>query len=444
MRPIAIVSTVCLVLGLASLATAQHDVFIWVGTTGANGDKWLQGGNWNGPPATQYPGLPGAPATNNGGAANDEADFGAVLPSTLAVGIDMSLGSGNFANQFLQLGGISFQNNTNSLAIGNNSTTVSGVLQLNGTALPVNGTSFNNVILSNTSTSQILTLQDQADGGTQTMTLSVPSASRVFTNSGATTVISIPISGAGSITHYGAGTLALSGASTYSAGTVVEQGTLQVTNASGSATGTGTVSVASGATLSGTGALIPNTGTTAGNTVAVSGTLQPGTNAATGTLTVGSPTTSATASLNSGSTYRWTVSNAGNPSTVAGGSSTTSVQSNLVVNGDLTFTPGSFEIVGLGSTGFDNTQPYSWRVATGTGSVSIGSSQPTFSTVGLNGGSGSFFLSSDPGAVFLNFAPSPSPEPATILFVCTAAFGVVHRLRRHHATSPAKTARLSP
>jgi hypothetical protein len=39
----------------------------------------------------------------------------------------------------------------------------------------------------------------------------------------------------------------------------------------------------------------------------------------------------------------------------------------------LTFTPGTFEIVGLGGrTGFDNTRPNSWRVAIGT-SVSIGS-----------------------------------------------------------------------
>lgn len=59
-------------------------------------------------------------------------------------------------------------------------------------------------------------------------------------------------SGSGALTKIGSGTLTLSGASSYTAGTTVSEGTLAVANASGSATGTGAVTVSAG-TLGGSG-----------------------------------------------------------------------------------------------------------------------------------------------------------------------------------------------
>jgi autotransporter-associated beta strand protein len=56
----------------------------------------------------------------------------------------------------------------------------------------------------------------------------------------------------GSLTKYGSGKLTLSGANTYTGGTKVREGTLQVSNRSGSATGTGTVAVTT-STLGGRG-----------------------------------------------------------------------------------------------------------------------------------------------------------------------------------------------
>ncbi len=58
--------------------------------------------------------------------------------------------------------------------------------------------------------------------------------------------------GTGALSKIGSGTLTLSGASVYTAGTTVSAGTLVVANTAGSATGTGSVSVTSG-TLGGSG-----------------------------------------------------------------------------------------------------------------------------------------------------------------------------------------------
>ena len=57
--------------------------------------------------------------------------------------------------------------------------------------------------------------------------------------------------GAGKLDLVGSGTLILTAANTYSGGTLIENGVLQVNNSSGSATGTGAVTVANGGTLSG-------------------------------------------------------------------------------------------------------------------------------------------------------------------------------------------------
>lgn len=88
-------------------------------------------------------------------------------------------------------------------------------------------------------------------------------------------------SGALSVTKSGESTQTLSGTSnTYSGGTTITEGTLLVTNASGSATGTGAVAV-SGGTLAGTGFI-------GGVTTVTSGNLAAGTDGTVGTLTFNS------------------------------------------------------------------------------------------------------------------------------------------------------------
>lgn len=97
------------------------------------------------------------------------------------------------------------------------------------------------------------------------------------------------ISGSGSVYKVAAGKLTLTGASTYAGNTNVNVGTLIAGNTSGSATGTGTVNVASGAGLGGNGTI---TGTV---TINGGGHLTPGTSI--GTLTVGALTLASNSNL---------------------------------------------------------------------------------------------------------------------------------------------------
>ncbi|OYX00851.1 MAG: hypothetical protein B7Z14_07845 [Bosea sp. 32-68-6] len=78
------------------------------------------------------------------------------------------------------------------------------------------------------------------------------------------------MTGTGSLILGSSGTVVLSGNSnTYSGGTIVDQGTLRVMNSSGSATGTGAVTIANGATLSGTGLVGGATSINVGGTLSV-------------------------------------------------------------------------------------------------------------------------------------------------------------------------------
>ena len=90
-----------------------------------------------------------------------------------------------------------------------------------------------------------------------------------FNNVGAVSQGSASVIGAGSgtiaVKQTGTGITTLSGANTYSGGTTVTAGTLVVKNASGSATGSGALSVGAGATLAGTG-------TSSGTSFSISGT----------------------------------------------------------------------------------------------------------------------------------------------------------------------------
>ena len=100
-------------------------------------------------------------------------------------------------------------------------------------------------------------------------------------NNNSSTTYSGQLSGGGNLTKQGSGTLILAGNSIYSGGTTVSAGTLLANNTTGSATGSGAVTV-NGGTFGGTGAVSGPV------TVNNSGTLSPGASVAalgTGALT---------------------------------------------------------------------------------------------------------------------------------------------------------------
>ena len=124
------------------------------------------------------------------------------------------------------------------------------------------------------------TVTAQDGSATDVFTLTVGAAGGTGTFYGA---LQDSATGALALAKAGAGTQTLTGANTYSGGTVISGGTLLVNNTSGSGLGTGAVTVASGATLGGTGAF--------SGAVAVTGKLAPGPVTAilrTGSLSFGS------------------------------------------------------------------------------------------------------------------------------------------------------------
>jgi autotransporter-associated beta strand protein/T5SS/PEP-CTERM-associated repeat protein len=87
----------------------------------------------------------------------------------------------------------------------------------------------------------------QYTGGTastnRTITLPAGQGAVTVTNSNASLTMSGLISGPGSFAKIGSGTLILAGNNTYTGGTYIDSGTLELTNTAGSATGTGTITI---------------------------------------------------------------------------------------------------------------------------------------------------------------------------------------------------------
>lgn len=109
-------------------------------------------------------------------------------------------------------------------------------------------------------------------------------------------VLSGVVSGTGaSLTKVGNGSLALTAANTYDGGTIVDQGPLLANNTTGSAVGTGDVSVIDGGTLGGTG-FVGTLSDASNVTVAANGRINPG-------VTIGELTVSGNVSFATGSFF---------------------------------------------------------------------------------------------------------------------------------------------
>jgi autotransporter-associated beta strand protein len=261
------------------------------------------------------------------------------------------------------------------------------------------------VQLSNAGTGYTTAPTVTVNGGTGAVASATLSAVNLATDTtvGGTGDININavVSGPGVLTKVGGGTLNLTGANTY-AGTLVNAGTLRANNTSGSATGVGSVTVAPGGTLGGSGFVVPN----AGGTVTINGAIAPGNSV--GTLTLGSSTTPTVLNLNG--TY------------IAEVVGTTSDLINVF--GDLNLGPASVLNVQPSGAAFDGTTTYSILSYSGTynGTPFASNNVPANYTIS--------YPAAGPGPGIISLVPVPVPEPAAVLAACGLAAGGFGWLRR--------------
>jgi fibronectin-binding autotransporter adhesin len=232
------------------LSLASADTITWDGNNSNASSAWISTANWN-PDSTLRTG--GAPTASN------IAQFaGTGLSSSIGINFNGTTNHGAAAQivgQILQSGGAS-------RTIGSSTSTVDGVLTIAG----VGGSLIVN------SSANHLTLAPNVGSATKLMQVQFGSAGDIEVSGAGTVVISSVIGGGHGFTKTGSGTMLLTGANIYTGDTTVNTGVLQVGNGGAGSTGIGTVNVATGATIFGSGTLRGNTGIT--HTFA--GTVRPG------------------------------------------------------------------------------------------------------------------------------------------------------------------------
>ena len=202
----------------------------------------------------------------------------------------------------------------------------------------------------------------------------------------------------------GDGTLELTATNTYTGDTTVSDGTLRASNTSGSATGTGEVTVLSGATLDGTGTIGGAT------TVDAGATLTGGTNGTTGTLKFSNGLDA------SGST--WLVDLV---ETTSGDSDLIAVTGNLNISGAI-FTPGTFS----GSHTSGNSYNIASYSGTLTGTFLLGAT-PWLDGEQKTLGSGLYEINYNNGGFITLTAV---PEPTTLLPLAALLLALKRRRSR--------------
>jgi len=204
-------------------------------------------------------------------------------------------------------------------------------------------------------------------------------------------------SGSRVLTKNGAGGLALTNANTYTGGTIVSEGTLLINNASGSGTGTGAVTVASGAALGG-GNAAGTEGFISG-AVTVNGSLRPGNSI--GTLTVTNDVT-----WNAGNAFVFELGTAAATQALANTGSSTQDMLNLTGAGNDflkgTGTTFTFDFANTGALGF-------YKLVDWTSVAASGFANTDFAATNLNSGlTGTFIVDNTTAAIYLNVIPEPS------------------------------------
>ena len=223
-------------------------------------------------------------------------------------------------------------------------------------------------------------------------------------------------SGTSTFTKLGGGILTLTGNNGYGGGTTVSAGTLQVGNASGtSATGSGSVTVNSGATLQGAGFI--NAGA---NAITINGTLSPGagTNAA-GTITLASTASTGALTLAATSTLAFDINN-------------TTTKDLVALDGTTVLTLGggtlALTLPDTTATGIDYTATYA--LFTGVGSLTASSAFGTVTGYDTTDYTANLALN---GTEYdLSFTPVPEPGTVWGCLLLVGALGWHQRRRVLH------------
>lgn len=247
-------------------------------------------------------------------------------------------------------------------------------------------------------------------------TLNLTASNFQFTNSG--TVDVVQLSGAGAtLTKTGNGVLSLNrlAGNNYGGGTTVSSGTLVVNNTSGSATGTGAVSVAAGAALGGDGII--------SGAVSVSGSLRPGNSI--GALTIANDVT-----WNAGDTWIFELGSSADSLALAATGASTQDQLLITASGDFLRGSGSswtFDFAGGGEEGW-------YELVTWAGATNFTASD--FTATNLTSGLvGTFFFDDTNSGLYLNISAIPEPSAVMLVGAGLALTGVF-RKRRSAMPSP--------
>jgi fibronectin-binding autotransporter adhesin len=369
---------------------------------------------------------------------------GFALTNTNAAAVTLSIGNNNADTSYsgafsgsggitkvgtgtLTLSGTNSQTGTTTLSAG--TLAVSGSSALGTGLIALNGGSLQAASAS-TISNPISLNANSTINGSQSLNLAGPvtlngfNALSVTATAPATISVAIGESTPSIFIKQGSGELQLTGASTYTGGTFIQAGTLRINNTTGSAFGTGAVTVASGATLAGAGSFT--------GALQLNGTFAPGNSP--GTTSTGSQTWAG------GGAYVWEINN---------GTGVSGTNWDLLsISGALTInaTSGSPFTVNLTSLLADNSPGnvinfntatnHSYTIATASSGITgFSASDFTLDTAGftnaLNGGA--WTIAQSGNNLNLNFTASAIPEPSTyaaLLGACALALACRKRRRR--------------
>jgi len=318
------------------------------------------------------------------GSANDYSGGTTISAGRILVGYDQALGTGRVI-----LNGGTLQSSGGARTIGN--------------AITVNA--------------------DTTLAGTDALTFAGPMTLTGFKTLTVTNTARTTISGAigesspSILIKLGAGELELKGANNYTGGTFISTGTVRINNTTGSAFGTGAVTVAQGATLAGSGSF--------SGALQLNGIFSPGNSP--GQANTGSQTWAG------GAGYVWEINDVTSPETTAGTNyDLLSISGTLTINATAAdkFTLSLISLLANNTAGdvvnFDYAANYSYTIASTTGGI-IGFDADAFMlntsgfTNDLAGGSWSLALANSNRDLNLNFTAATIPEPST----CAALAGLL-------------------